>query len=84
MDAVGTWPAPLADCAKIGLIGDFLAMLRGRTEADEAALAFSFLTEFGSVIGRGPHYYVEGREHPARLSILLVGDICQGTQGHHP
>jgi hypothetical protein len=81
VDAVGTWPAPLADCAKIGLIGGFLAMLEGRTGADPAALAFTFLTQFGSVIGRGPHYHVEDREHPARLSLLLVGDSAKARKG---
>ena len=81
VDAVGTWPAPLADCARIGLIGDFLGMLKGRTEADEAALAFTFLAEFGNVIGRGPHYYVEDSEHPARISVLLVGDSGKARKG---
>jgi hypothetical protein len=81
VDTVGTWPAPLADCAKIGVIGDFLAMVKDRTEADETGLAFTFLAEFGNVAGRGPHYYVEDSEHPARLNILLVGDSSKARKG---
>lgn len=47
---VGTWPEPLAKEALHGLAGDIVRTIEPHTEADPAALLFSFFVTFGSVI----------------------------------
>ncbi|MBS4021719.1 MAG: hypothetical protein KGZ79_04775 [Dethiobacter sp.] len=45
-----TWPDPLAKEAYYGLAGDIVRLMGPHTEADSAALLFSFFVMFGSVI----------------------------------
>jgi hypothetical protein len=52
-----------------------------RTEADNAALLFRFLTAFGNVIGPGPRGQIESDRHSARLLTVLVGATAKGRKG---
>ena len=38
-------------------------MVEPNTESDPAAILIQFLVSFGALVGRGPHYRVEGDEH---------------------
>ncbi len=75
------WPAPLPIAAMPGLVGEFIAVVRQHTEADDAALLFQFLTSFGSAIGCTPYYRVEATHHRGRLFTLLVGETAKGRKG---
>ena len=56
-----------------GIVGEFVRMVEPNTEADPAAITIQFLVAFGALVGRGPHYRVEGDEHHTNLFALLVG-----------
>ena len=75
------WPEPVADAAFHGLAGEFVRMVEPNTEADPAALLMQFLVAFGALVGRGPHFKVEGDEHHANLNLLLVGATAKGRKG---
>jgi len=75
------WPEPLGDDALIGLPGDVVRTIEPHTEADPVALLVQFLAAFGSLVGRGPHYMVEGDEHHANLFAVLVGESSKARKG---
>jgi hypothetical protein len=75
------WPAPLAPEAFQGLAGEFVQLVRPETEADEAALLFSFLVAAGSIIGRGPHFQVGGDRHYTNLFMVIVGQTAKARKG---
>ena len=79
--AVREWPAPLGPEAFQGLIGDFVRLVGPETEADEAALLFSFLVTVGSIIGRGPYFQVGGDRHYANLFAVIVGESAKARKG---
>jgi len=76
-----SWPDPLAQQAFHGLAGDFVRTIEPHTEADPAALLFSFLGAFGNTIGNGPHCIAEADKHPGRLFVGLVGETAKGRKG---
>lgn len=71
----------LAPEALHGLAGEVVAAIDPSTEADKVAVLAQFLTMFGCVIGREPHFRVEWERHPAKLFIVLVGDTSKGRKG---
>ena len=75
------WPPPLDAAALHGLAGQIVRTIEPHTEADPVALLVQFLTAFGSFIGRGPHYAVEGDEHHANLYAVLVGETSKARKG---
>ncbi|MFO1324171.1 MAG: DUF3987 domain-containing protein [Burkholderiales bacterium] len=75
------WPAALERDAFHGIAGDFVRMIEPNTEADPAAILLQFLAAFGALVGRGPHYRVEGDEHHANLYVLLVGESSKSRKG---
>jgi len=75
------WVKPLEQEAFYGLAGEVIKTLEPHTEADPAALLFSFLTAFGNIIGGGPYFSIEASRHPARLFIVLVGKSSKGRKG---
>lgn len=79
--AADSWPDPMDDAAFIGIAGEFVRMTEPNTEADPVAILVQFLAAFGALIGRGPHYRVEGDEHHANLYALLVGPTAKGRKG---
>lgn len=64
-----------------GLAGEFVRTIEPETEADPVALLAQFVVAFGALVGRGPHYRVEGDEHHANLFVLLVGDTSKARKG---
>ncbi len=76
-----TWPNAMDAAAMHGIAGEFVRMVEPNTEADPAAILVQFLAAFGALVGRGPHYRVEGDEHHANLYVLLVGATAKGRKG---
>lgn len=75
------WPDPPAAEAYHGLAGDIVRAIEPHTEADPVALLGQFLTAFGNVIGRGPHFVAEADRHSLNLFIVLVGLTSKGRKG---
>lgn len=75
------WPQPLDEAAFYGLAGEFVRAVEPYTEADPAALLVTFLVEFASAVGGGPHVMVGATRHPARLSAVMVGRSAKARKG---
>ena len=75
------YPAPLTDAAWHGIAGMATAAILPFTEADPAAILLQILVGFGSMIGRGPHWTVEGDRHHGNLYLVLVGETAKGRKG---
>jgi hypothetical protein len=74
------WPV-LENAALYGLAGEVVTCFMPHTESDPAALLLQFLASFGNVVGRGPHYQIEGDRHFANLFVLLAGDTAKARKG---
>ena len=77
------WPTLSAD-AYVGLSGEVVRTIERHTESDPVALLLQFLASFGSAVGRGPHYLVEGDQHFTILNGVLVGRHRQIPEGQDP
>lgn len=75
------WPDPLQPVAYHGLAGDVVRVVGPHSEADPAALLFSFIVAFGSVAGRNGHFIVESDSHYGNLFTVLVGMSAKGRKG---
>lgn len=75
------WPDPPNEAAYHGLAGEFVRMVEPESEADPVAILLQFLTAFGSVIGRGPHFVAEGTRHYTNLFMVLVGQTSKARKG---
>jgi hypothetical protein len=64
-----------------GIAGELVRMIAPDTESDPAALLLQVLVAFGVLVGRGPHYKVEGDEHHAVLYVVLVGATAKARKG---
>ena len=71
----------LNEAALHGLPGEIVRTIEPHTESDPAALLIQLLVAFGSLVGRGPHYRVEGDQHHANLFAVLVGKTSKGRKG---
>ena len=76
-----TWPAPLADAAYHGPIGELVKVWAPQSEADPAAMLVTTLVGFGSICGCGPHHSVSGDRHTARLYACITGPTAAGGKG---
>jgi len=74
------WPTIVKD-AYHGLAGHIVHAIEPHSEADPVALLIQFLTAFGSVIGRGPHFTAEADYHALNLFAVLVGVTSKGRKG---
>lgn len=74
------WPA-LDPAARRGLAGRFVTLVEPHSEADPVALLVQFLAAFGSAVGRGPYFQVEGDRHGAQLYVAIVGETAGGRKG---
>jgi len=81
VDSAAPWPDGMNEAACHGIAGEFVRMVAPDTESDPAGLLMQFLAAFGSLVGRGPHYRVEGAEHHANLFVLLIGQTSKGRKG---
>jgi hypothetical protein len=75
------WPDELGPDAFHGLAGDFVHLVGPETEADAAALLFSFLVATGSIIGKVPYYQVGGDRHYTNLFSVIVGESAKARKG---
>jgi len=78
--ADSTWPL-IDDAAFLGLAGDIVRTIDPHTEADPIAILLQLLAYFGNIVGRNPHYRVEGDYHRANIYAVLVGDTSKGRKG---
>jgi hypothetical protein len=67
--------------AYVGLSGEVVRTIEPHTESDPVGLLLQFLASFGSAVGRGPHYLVEGDRHFTILNAVLVGDTAKSRKG---
>jgi len=74
------WPV-LDDAALYGLVGDIVRAISPHSEADPVALLVQTLVVFGNMVGRGPHYLVEGDTHHTNLFAVMVGKSSKGRKG---
>lgn len=74
------WPVLGAE-AMYGLPGEIVGVVAPHTEADPAAMLFTLLASAGCMAGRGPHMFVGGTEHGARLWPLVIGSTAGGMKG---
>lgn len=79
--ATKTWLEPLAPDAYHGLAGEIVHTIEPHTEADAAGILVQALVAFGSAIGRGPHYRVEGDVHATNEFVVLVGETSKARKG---
>ena len=75
-----SWPA-LDEDAYHGLAGEIVSKIEPQSEADPAAILAQLLVSFGNVVGRGPHFDVEGTSHRANIFATLVGSTARGRKG---
>ncbi len=78
---VRSWPMRPQAMLDHGVVGDLLRRVELETEADPVAIATTFLTALGNVIGRGPHAVVDGTRHGLNLFVSIVGGTSEGRKG---
>lgn len=80
--AISSVPWPEVDDAALhGPVGDIVRTIDPTTEADRVAVATTFLTMFGSCVGRGPHLMVGDDRHGTNVYVVLVGDTAIARKG---
>lgn len=79
-DMAPTWPI-LNESALHGLAGEVVRLIEPHTEADPVALLVSFLSEFGTMLNRGPHLILDGSYHPLLFWPVLVGQSSKSRKG---
>jgi hypothetical protein len=75
------WPAPPSRGAYHGIAGRLVELVGPHSEADPAAVLFSFLTCFGILIGRLTHQLVGSTRHCGNINVCLVGPSGRGRKG---
>ncbi len=71
---------PLADEARYGFLGRYVAAVEPWSEADPAAILMQALATIGSIVGPSVHAVAGDAEHPARLNVLTVGPTGKGRK----
>lgn len=74
------WPTLDTD-AFHGIAGEWVAQIEPHTEADTAGLLVSFLSEIGTILGRGPHLFLDGCFHPLLFWPVTVGASSKSRKG---
>jgi hypothetical protein len=64
-----------------GVIGEYLDLIEGRTEATSAAVGAELLACIGTLIGRRAKYVAGDVVHHANLFIAIVGPSSEGAKG---
>jgi hypothetical protein len=67
--------------ALFALAGEFVRAVEPHTEADNAALIFTFMAGYGNAIGSAFHTKADGRRHEANLFVAAVGATSSGRKG---
>jgi hypothetical protein len=78
---IPTWPEPIREDGFHGVAGELVRLIGPHTEADPAALLMQFLTAWGSLLNRGPHYLAEADHHHTNLYTVIVGTTSKGRKG---
>ena len=65
------WPT-LDPAALHGVAGEWVRLIEPHTEADPVGLVVSFLSEVGTLLGRGPHLILDGCFHPPLCASLRL------------
>jgi Protein of unknown function (DUF3987) len=74
-------PAPMGEAAYHGIVGEFARLIEPTTEGDINAIIIAFLTAFGCLFNRKPHYYVEDTRHGTNLFSVIVGPSSKARKG---
>src|SRR5262249_24999292 len=74
------WPV-LPPEALQGLVGEIISAIEPHTEADPVAVLARLPFAFGSAVGRGPYFQVEGDRHHANLFLATVGSSSTARKG---
>lgn len=80
-DQIRPWPEPIAEEGLYGLAGDIVRAIAPHSESDPIAILGQFLTSFGNVIGRKPHWYHERTRHALNLYLCVVGNSAKARKG---
>ncbi len=80
-DGPDRWPDPPEDGAYYGLAGDIVRTIAPHTESDPAAVLLHILVLFGNMVGRGPHFTVDGARHGLNLFAVCCGDSSKARKG---
>jgi hypothetical protein len=75
------WPEKLAEEAFHGVAGEITRAIEPHSEADPAGILTSTLVQLGSVIGRKPHFLIEGARHGTNLFVAHVGETSKARKG---
>jgi hypothetical protein len=75
------WPDPPGEEAFHGLAGRVVDEIDPASEADRAALLVQTIVAFGSAIGRGAYFSVEGVRHHGNEFAVLVGPSSKARKG---
>jgi hypothetical protein len=78
---LGDSPPPFASEAFHGIAGEFVDLVEPNTEACNEALLIQFLTVYGCIVGRGPHYIADGARQTGALFAVIVGDTSKARKG---
>ena len=74
------WPQ-LGKEAFIGPAGKLVQTISPQTEADTVAILVQLLVALGNLIGRGPHFLVDGVRHSLNLFAVVVGATATSRKG---
>lgn len=78
----GVVPTPELDAAAYdGPLGELVRAIEPHTEAHPAAILFSALAMYGSMVGPAPIQLLDGRIHRANLFVFITGDTSTGRKG---
>jgi len=73
---------PRLDITKFsGITRTFVELATRNSEADPAAVLFTFLVRFGVEAGRNPYFMVGDTVHHGRLDCVVVGDSSKSRKG---
>jgi hypothetical protein len=73
---------PHLDLTKFsGITKAFVELATRNSEADLAAVLFTFLARFGVEIGRKPFFSIGDTTHHGRLAVVIVGDSAKSRKG---
>lgn len=73
---------PHLDLTKFnGITRAFVELATRNSEADPAAVLFTFLARFGVEVGRNPYLNIGDTRHHGRLAVVIVGETAKSRKG---
>ena len=80
-DGPDRWPDPPEEAAYYALAGDIVRTIAPHTESDPAAVLLHILVLFGNMVGRGPHFTVDGARHGLNIFAVCCGESSKARKG---